>query len=105
VSTEEILRQADFLKNLGKALNMSRTVWNAFSDAIRSRQQYADRSAKEDPQHKDNAGHVYFLDVLRRLVDILGKVVQVKTSASIATKPPMNETFVMSNMFEALNSD
>jgi hypothetical protein len=38
VSTEEILRQADFLKNLGESLVMSKTVWAAFKEAIRGRQ-------------------------------------------------------------------
>jgi hypothetical protein len=64
VSTAEILRQADFLKSLGEPLVMSKTVWGAFREAIRGCQQYTEKFAKEEPDHKGNAGHVYFLDVL-----------------------------------------
>ncbi|KAI4952089.1 hypothetical protein J4E91_003551 [Alternaria rosae] len=73
VPTEEILRQARYLENFGQELVMSRSVWNAFKEAVRGRAEHAARFAEEEPEHEGNAGHVYFLDILRQVVDMITK--------------------------------
>jgi hypothetical protein len=105
VSTAEILRQADFFKSLGEPLVMSKTIWGAFREAIRGRQQYTEKFAKEEPDHKGNAGHVYLLDVLRQLFDILGEIVRLEGSSPGHTELSSGDGFLMYNMFEILASE
>mgnify|MGYP006877417669 CR=1 FL=1 len=78
VSTKEILRQGHYLQNLGMTIVMSRSTWYAFQGAVRGRQEYAEKYAREQPDHKGNAGHVYFLEVLRRVKDMLSGFIQVQ---------------------------
>lgn len=81
VSTEEILRQARYLENLDQELVMSKPAWNAFKEAVRGRTEYATKFANKQPDHEGNAGHVYFLDTLRQVVDMIGKVVRVQETS------------------------
>jgi hypothetical protein len=102
VSTEEILRQARYLESLHKDLVMSKLTWNAFKEAVRGREEYARRFSKEQPEHEGNAGHVYFLDVLRRLVDMIGKVVRVQENSSDTSAKQKDDGITLHNLFEAL---
>lgn len=87
VSTEEILRQVQYLKGLGEIIIMSKSIWCAFQGAVSGRQEYAEWYSREHPGHDGNAGHVYFLDVLRRVKDILWKFIQVqKTGRTVSRK-------------------
>ncbi|RMZ70610.1 CFEM domain-containing [Pyrenophora seminiperda CCB06] len=105
VTTEEIIRQARYLQNLGASIVMSRNAWRAFKEAVRGRQQYAEKFAQEQPQHKGNAGHIYFLDILRRVADMLSGIVQVHKTSSDQTKMQEDISFEIFNLFEALSID
>ncbi|EFQ95078.1 hypothetical protein PTT_07022 [Pyrenophora teres f. teres 0-1] len=104
ISTEEILRQVQYLQNLGVSIVMSRNVSFAFRTSVRGRQGYAERFAQEQPEHQENAGHVYFLDVLRRVAEMLSEVVQVQ-KRSFGQRATEANSFKVANMFEALSID
>ncbi len=102
VSTEEILRQARYLENLHQDLVMSKPTWNAFKEAVRGREEYTSKFSQEQPEHEGNAGHVYFLDVLRRVVDMIGKVVRVQENSSDNSVKEQRDGITLHNLFAAL---
>ncbi|KAG9386077.1 hypothetical protein A1F94_002827 [Pyrenophora tritici-repentis] len=104
VSTEEILRQGQYLQDLGVTIVMLSNVWCSFREAVRGRQKYADKFAQEQPEHQGNAGHVYFLDVLRRVTEMLSEVIQVQRISSSQNETQENSSR-FSNLFEALSID
>ncbi|CAA9961992.1 hypothetical protein PTMSG1_05369 [Pyrenophora teres f. maculata] len=83
---------------------MSRNVSFAFRTSVRGRQRYAERFVQERPAHQENAGHVYFLDVLRRVAEMLSEVVQVH-KISFGQRATEANSFKVPNMFEALSID
>jgi len=103
ISTDELLRQGRYLGNLQGTIIMPKHIWRAYKDAIRGRQKYADKFAAEEPKHKGNAGHVYFLDILRQIVGMLEGRVRVQTSASTAIFK--NEDRDLNNRFSQLSID
>jgi hypothetical protein len=82
---------------------MPKHIWRAYKVAIRGRQKYAEKFAAEEPEHEDNAGHVYFLDILRQIVSMLEKCVLVQASASTATSKKQERDFT--NLFSQLSID
>lgn len=102
VPTEEILRRARYREDHGQELVMSRTVWNAFKEAVRGRAEYAVRVAEEEPEHEGNAGQVHFLDMLRQVVNMVTKVVRVQTTSQGILATQHDKELTLYNLFEAL---
>ncbi|KAI4676776.1 uncharacterized protein J4E84_009370 [Alternaria hordeiaustralica] len=102
VSTEEILRQARYLKNLDQELVMSKPAWNAFKEAVRGRTEYATKFANKQPDHEGNAGHVYFLDTLRQVVDMIGNVVRVQETSLDNSAKRQDTDLTSHNLFDVL---
>ena len=106
VSMGELLRLADYLKDLGQSLLMPKRTWRAFKEAIKGRQQYADKFAAEQPDHEANATHVYFIEVLRRiLVALQGCVVVQDKATSNKAEEGSREVGSLSNLFFHLSTD
>ncbi|KAH5246660.1 hypothetical protein HBI42_133460 [Parastagonospora nodorum] len=101
VSTDELLRQGRYLRNLQGTIIMPKYIWRAYKDAIRGRQKYAEKFAAEEPEHQGNAGHVYFLDILRQIVSMLEGRILVQASASTATSKSQDRDFT--NLFSQLS--
>ncbi|KAI4709472.1 hypothetical protein J4E89_005488 [Alternaria sp. Ai002NY15] len=102
VSTEEILRQARYLENLDQELVMSKPAWDAFKEAVRGRTEYATKFANEQPDHEGNSGHVYFLDTLRQVVDMIGKVVRVQETSLDNSAKRQDTGLTFHNLFDVL---
>ncbi|KAI4939653.1 uncharacterized protein J4E92_000939 [Alternaria infectoria] len=102
VSTEEILRQARYLENLDQELVMSKPAWDAFKEAVRGRTEYATKFANKQPDHEGNAGHVYFLDTLRQVVDMIGKVVRVQETSLDNSERRQDTGLTLHNLFGVL---
>jgi hypothetical protein len=103
ISTHELLRQAVFLSALGESLVMLKRVWCAFKEAIRGLQKYAGKFATEQPAHEGNHGHVYFLDVLQKIVETLQLCVHVQ--ATTTTHGLTLDVLSLSNLFASLSTE
>jgi hypothetical protein len=106
ISTDELIRHARYLGGLGETLIMPRRIWRAYQDAIRGRQKYADRFEAEKPENKGNAGHVYFMDVLRQLVSMLATCVHVQAMPYMSqSDAPEHNIETSGNLFMRLSID
>lgn len=105
VSTEEILRQAQYLADsfdqTGFKWPMPKHVRRAYEDAKRSRAQFAERRAAVG---QADAGHAYFISLMEKVDALLKECVEVQTLAraiSLATEAESTSETVLGNTEDA----
>jgi hypothetical protein len=84
---------------------MPKKIWRAFKQAIDGREQYAKQHQKENLDSTGNDGHVYFIEVLKQVMDILSRCVHVQGFTPRASTGTPEDTCPLSNLFSSLEVD
>ena len=88
VTTEEILRQANFLHGLDSTYTMPQKVARCYKAALAMRERYAawyEKDPTADP--RDNEGHRYFNSVMRDVATLLKGRIRVQSGPSAVSQP------------------
>jgi hypothetical protein len=104
VSSEEILKQAEFLSKLTDTIIMPRPVWQAFKQALAGRKMYAKRYAKEVlGEDEEEDGHIAFIRILEESAEYIKKIAQVQQVASASSLDSKLMDTTLANLFGSLN--
>ncbi|KAF2645848.1 hypothetical protein P280DRAFT_130505 [Massarina eburnea CBS 473.64] len=86
LSTEEILRQARYLKDSGDTIIMPRRIHRAFKEAIKGRKLHAAKHENENLAVDRKDGHTYFIEVLVEVTKIISTCVRVQKNTPRAAE-------------------
>ncbi|KAF1838149.1 hypothetical protein BDW02DRAFT_489872, partial [Decorospora gaudefroyi] len=79
ITTDKTLELAEYVRGQDMVATMPKFVWHSYKRAIKTRERYAARYAKEElTDKKGNDGHAYFLWVLKRCHEIFEKNLKVQ---------------------------
>jgi hypothetical protein len=104
VSTAEIITQATFLANLGETLIIPRGVWQSLGRAIDARQRFAAQYEKEERGNASgNTGHLYFINILKQVVQLLSPCVRRQSGVQKnSAAGDADQSIKLSNLFSLL---
>jgi hypothetical protein len=102
VSSQEILRQAEYIFKLSDTITLPRLVWQAYKRALAGWKLYAAKYAHTElHENTEIDGHIAFIGVLERLVAFLKIIVKVQRRSSAAAPECGPPEIALPNLFDS----